>query len=350
MNKKELIILVTGAAGFIGAALCKKLLSENISVIGIDNLNSYYDPRLKKMRLKNIQSDNQEVRNLWKFYEGSIENYSFLENVCNENKPNVIVNLAAQAGVRNSLNNPFDYVQSNLVGFCNVLELSRHHSVMNLIYASSSSVYGGNKSLPYHEHQNVDHPISLYAATKRSNELMAHSYSHLYNIPITGLRFFTVYGPWGRPDMAPMLFAKSIVNNEKMIVYNNGKMSRDFTYIDDVVEAIWRCCNKPAISEKNFNYLNPDPSISFAPHKIFNVGYGSSINLLEFISILEKELGNKAEKIFMPVQDGDVIDTHADNKDLKSWINFAPKTSIKYGIKIFAKWFLEFYEGNTKIF
>ena len=337
---------MTGAAGFIGAALCKKLLSEKIKVIGIDNLNSYYSPQLKKQRLVNIEN-NLDIRNPeWKFYHGSLENYSFLEKIFNECKPDVVVNLAAQAGVRYSLQKPFEYVQSNLVGFVNIIEICRKFSIKNLIYASSSSVYGGNQNLPYQENQNVDHPISLYAATKKSNELMAHSYSHLYQIPSTGLRFFTVYGPWGRPDMAPMLFAKSILNKEAIFVYNSGNMRRDFTYIDDVIEVVWRCCQKPAIPCKDFNKFEPNPSASFAPHRIFNVGNSSSVNLMEFIEALESELGIKAKKVFKPLQPGDVIETYANTKKLESWINYAPNTSLKTGIKVFVKWFIDFYKDE----
>ena len=339
---KPNIILVTGAAGFIGAALCNRLLNNSVFVIGIDDLNSYYDPKLKKSRLENIKK-NKFAKDNWIFCKGKIENYSFLKNIIESFKPNVIVNLAAQAGVRYSLENPFEYVQTNLVGFCNILEVAKKYSINNLIYASSSSVYGANKTLPYCEIDNSDHPVSFYAASKRSNELLAHSYSHLFNIPCTGLRFFTVYGPWGRPDMAPMIFAKSILRNEELFVFNNGEMSRDFTYIDDVTEAIWRCCLKPATPDNKFDLFDPNPSSSFAPHRIFNVGNGSSINLLEFITILEKELGIPSKKVYKPFQPGDVKDTHANTDKLKSWIDFKPQTSLETGLHIFAKWFLEYY-------
>ena len=346
MNKNltTLTICVTGAAGFIGAAFCQKLLLNGVKVVAIDNLNNYYDPKLKIMRLKNIEQSLNFDNSLWDFYEASLEDYSSLEEIFNKENPTIVVNLAAQAGVRYSLKNPFSYVQSNLVGFSNILEICRKFSISNLIYASSSSVYGGNKLLPYNELQNVDHPISFYAATKKANELMAHSYSSLYNIPSTGLRFFTVYGPWGRPDMAPMLFANSILKGEEIFVYNSGKMMRDFTYIDDIIEVIWRCCNKPATSESNFDMYDPNPSSSFAPHKIFNVGNGTSINLMDFINILESELGIKAKKIFKSLQKGDVIATHADTTEIKEWINFSPKTNLKNGIELFSKWFLDFYE------
>ena len=347
MNENQYpTICVTGAAGFIGAALCQKLLCNGIKVIGIDNLNSYYEPTLKKLRLKNIQKNLDNDNKQWSFLEGSIEDYKFLEGIFNNTKPKVVVNLAAQAGVRYSLENPFSYVQSNLVGFTNILEICRQFSVSNFIYASSSSVYGGNISLPYNEMQNVDHPISFYAATKKANELMAHSYSSLYNIPSTGLRFFTVYGPWGRPDMAPMLFANAILKGKEIFVYNSGKMMRDFTYIDDIIEVIWRCCLKPATPDNEFDKFEPNPSTSFAPHRIFNVGNGSSINLINFIETLESELGIKAKKVLMSLQKGDVIATHADITKIKEWINFSPKTNLKNGIKLFSKWFLDFYKDK----
>ena len=347
MNNKQFPkILVTGAAGFIGAALCKKLLSNGIEVVGIDDLNPYYDPKYKKQRLRNIEENLNCDNDQWTFFEGALENYKFLEQIFNTTKPKIVVNLAAQAGVRFSLENPFSYAQSNLVGFTNILEICRKFSIANLIYASSSSVYGGNISLPYNESQNVDHPISFYAATKRANELMAHSYSNLYKIPSTGLRFFTVYGPWGRPDMAPMIFANSILKREEIFVYNSGEMLRDFTYIEDVVEVIWRCCKKPATPDVKFDRKNPNPSLSFAPHRIFNVGNGSSINLLEFIEALESELGIKAKKVFKPMQKGDVIATHADSTKIINWTNFAPKTDFKNGIRLFAEWFLNFYNDK----
>jgi len=346
MNKDTLKILVTGAAGFIGAALCKKLIFKRIKVIGIDNLNSYYDIKLKKSRLIDITESSFFDADLWSFHEGDLRDNELLETIFKENTPNVVVNLAAQAGVRYSLENPSSYIQTNLVGFSNVIEICRRFNVENFVYASSSSVYGSNTELPYDERQNVDHPLSLYAATKRSNELIAHSYSNLYNIPATGLRFFTVYGPWGRPDMAPMLFAKAILKREEIFVYNSGKMSRDFTYIDDIVEVIYRCCLKPATPDKGFRKGFPNPSTSFSPHRIFNVGNNSSINLMEFIDILEIEFGIKAKKIFKPMQPGDVLDTYANVEDIKSWVNFTPKTSLRFGIKKFAKWFLDFHANE----
>ena len=343
MNKEISPVLITGVAGFIGAALATKLIKEKISVVGIDNLNSYYDTNLKNKRLDNISKLPNNEKELWKFCKVSLEDEFEIEKVFVDCKPKVVVNLAAQAGVRYSLENPKSYIQSNLVGFANILEACRKYKVENLIYASSSSVYGGNKKLPYKEISSVNHPVSLYAATKKSNELMAHCYSHLYGIPITGLRFFTVYGPWGRPDMAPMIFAKAIINGEPINVFNFGKMKRDFTYIDDIVEGIYRCCYKPAIPDKKFDYLNPDQSTSFAPHRIFNIGNNQSIELLKFIKILEVELNKKAIKIMKPLQPGDVIATEADTQILQKWIQYSPKTPIEIGIKKFSKWFLDFY-------
>ena len=345
MDKDISPILITGAAGFIGAAISKKLLDNNHNVIGIDNLNNYYSKELKLRRIKNICDKFNQIVNKWKFLEGSIENDEFINNIFKRYKPKVVINLAAQAGVRYSLNNPKAYINSNIVGFSNILESCRNFSVENLIYASSSSVYGGNKHLPYCEKQNVDHPVSLYAATKRSNELMAHAYSHLYGIPSTGLRFFTVYGPWGRPDMAPMLFAKAILNKKKIDVYNYGRMKRDFTYIEDISEVIQKCCYKPAtllLNDKD-DIDNPDSS-TIAPHRVFNVGNSEPIELLSFIQILEKELGVKAEMKFKPIQPGDVLETHADTSSLEKWIGYKPITSLEKGIKDFCKWYIEFYK------
>ena len=343
MNQEISPVLITGAAGFIGSALAIKLIKEKISVLGIDNLNSYYDKDLKNKRLENVSKVASEEKKLWKFFRISLEDEKEIDRVFKAEKPKVVVNLAAQAGVRYSLENPQSYIQSNLVGFGNILEACRKHKVENLIYASSSSVYGGNRELPYKEISSVNHPVSLYAATKKSNELMAHCYSNLYKIPSTGLRFFTVYGPWGRPDMAPIIFAKAIKNKEPINVFNFGKMKRDFTFIDDIVEGIYRCCFKPATPDKNFDYLNPNQSTSFAPHRIFNIGNKKSVELLKFIELLENELNIKAIKVMKPLQPGDVIATEADTQILENWIQYSPKTSIEIGIKKFAKWFLEFY-------
>ena len=337
-------ILVTGAAGFIGAALVIRLIENGEDVIGLDDLNSYYDPKLKESRLKEIQKISDQSSGKWKFYKSSLENEFVLKDIFNIHCPKIIINLAAQAGVRYSIENPSAYIQSNLVGFLNLLEQCRHNSIENLIFASSSSVYGGNKKLPFSELQSVDHPISLYASTKKANELMAHSYSHLYNIPCTGLRFFTVYGPWGRPDMAPMIFAKSILNRKPINVFNFGKMKRDFTYIDDIVEGIYRCCYKPAYVDNFFDHLNPSQSTSFAPYRIFNIGNSNPIELLRFIEILEDELGVKAIKNFLPIQPGDVEVTSANTDLLDAWIDFNPSTPIETGVKKFAKWFFDYYK------
>ena len=339
------IVLITGAAGFIGASLAKKLILNGDKVIGIDNLSTYYDVLLKKQRLKQIDDVSSKDSN-WYFYEYSLEDYESLFKVFEKHKPEIVINLAAQAGVRYSLIDPNSYIQSNLVGFGNILELVKSFSVQNFIYASSSSVYGGNTKLPYKECDPVNHPISLYAATKRSNEIIAHSYSHIYGIAATGLRFFTVYGPLGRPDMAPMIFAKSILNSEPIKVFNYGKMSRDFTYIDDVVESIFRCTFKKAISNKFFDSNNPDPATSKAPHIILNIGNSESVELLRFIEILEENLGKKAIKEFHPIQEGDVLNTFADNSSLQNWINFSPTISIEVGLRKFAKWYKDYYYSS----
>ena len=337
-------ILVTGAAGFIGAALVVRLIENGENVIGLDNLNSYYDQNLKELRLKKIQNVFENSSGRWTFYKSSLENETNLEEIFNTHYPSIVINLAAQAGVRYSIENPSSYIQSNLVGFANLLEQCRHHEVNNLVFASSSSVYGGNKKLPFSEEHSVDHPVSLYATTKKANELMAHSYSHLYGIPCTGLRFFTVYGPWGRPDMAPMIFAKSILDQKPINVFNYGNMKRDFTYIDDVVEGVYRCCYKPACVDEEFDFLNPNQSTSFAPFRIFNIGNSKPVELLRFIEILEEELGYKAVKKFLPMQAGDVESTSANINLLDNWVGFKPSYSIEIGLNKFAQWFLDYYK------
>ena len=342
-NKKN-TFLITGAAGFIGAALVIKLLKNGQNVIGIDNLNNYYDKNLKKSRLDQINKQKDKSSGEWVFKEISIENIYELNNISDIFSPNIVVHLAAQAGVRNSILNPNDYFQTNLLGFGNILEFCRNNNTENFIFASSSSVYGANRNYPFKENQSVDHPVSLYAATKKSNEIMAHSYSHLYNIPTTGLRFFTVYGPWGRPDMAPMIFAKSIIEGKEINIFNYGDMVRDFTYIDDIVDAIFSCCFKPANKEKFFNYNEPDPSLSFAPFKIFNVGNSKPVKLLDFISHLEDNLGCRAKKNFIEMQKGDVKVTSSECTKLSNWIDFSPRVNINKGIKNFADWYLDFYK------
>ena len=342
MKKDSSPILITGAAGFIGGALSKELIIRGERVIGTDNLNDYYDINLKLARLDQIKKISKR-NNTWIFYEKSIHDFYEMENIFKKHKPKIVINLAAQAGVRFSLEKPKTYIDSNLTGFFNILELSKSFNINNLIYASSSSVYGGNRNLPYAERNSVNHPISLYAATKKSNELMAHTYSHLYGLPATGLRFFTVYGPWGRPDMAPMIFSNAILKGKPIDVYNYGNMMRDFTYIDDVIEVICRCCQKPATKDINFDSSNPDPSSSFAPHRIFNVGNNKAIKLGIFISLIETYLEKKAIKRFLPMQDGDVQETCANTELLEKWINFRPNTNIEEGIKLFSKWYLNYF-------
>ena len=334
-------VMVTGAAGFIGAALVQRLLSRGQRVVGLDNLNSYYDPQLKRARLARIEASAPEAA--WRFEQLALEQADALMDLFARERPSVVVNLAAQAGVRYSIENPAAYIQSNLVGFGNLLEGCRHHGVQNLVYASSSSVYGGNRNLPFQERQPVNHPVSLYAASKKANELMAHTYSHLYDLPATGLRFFTVYGPWGRPDMAPMLFARAILAGEPIKVFNDGRMQRDFTYIDDIVEGVIRCCDKPATIDQTFDPLQPDPATAAAPHRVFNIGNSQPTELLHFIEVMEHALGCKAIKDFQPMQPGDVVATAADTQALEAWVGFRPSTPIEVGVGHFARWYRAFY-------
>ena len=336
-------VLITGAAGFIGAALSIRLLQRGDQVIGLDNLNDYYDPSLKQARLRQVEA--AASPGAWRFEHLALEDEQALMTLFAEERPQVVVNLAAQAGVRYSLENPAAYVQSNLVGFGHVLEGCRHHGVENLVYASSSSVYGGNRNLPFHERQPVNHPVSLYAASKKANELMAHTYSHLYGLPATGLRFFTVYGPWGRPDMAPMLFARAILAGEPIKVFNYGKMQRDFTYIDDIVEGVIRCCDKPATVNPDFDPLQPDPATAAAPHRVFNIGNSQPTELLRFIEVMENCLGYKALKDMQPMQPGDVVSTAADTQALQDWVGFAPSTPLEVGVSRFTDWYLR-YTGS----
>ncbi len=340
-------IIVTGAAGFIGAALVERLLRMDEVVVGIDNINSYYSKSLKLKRIKLIDefAEASKKRLNWHFYKNDLKKIDDIKLIFSKFKPDIVVNLAAQAGVRYSLYNPKQYIESNILGFFNILEMCREFKVKHLIYASSSSVYGANKLLPFKEKDPVNHPISLYAATKRSNELMAHSYSHLYNFAATGLRFFTVYGPWGRPDMAPMIFSKAIVRKEPINLFNEGDMKRDFTFIDDAVEAIVRCSNKLTMPDKNFDRYNPNPCTSFSPHRIFNVGNNKAVNLLYFLELLEKVLGEKAIIKKMEMQPGDVQETLCDSRNLRNWIGFSPNTSIEKGVEIFAKWYLDYNSG-----
>ncbi len=334
-------ILVTGVAGFIGFSLTKKLLLDGHNIVGIDNLNSYYDKSLKLSRLAELKKFIKKGLNSFEFYEISIEDNKKINDLFNTYRFSKVIHLAAQAGVRYSISNPYAYFQSNLVGFGNILESIRKNKVSNFIFASSSSVYGGNRKLPFMELDNVDHPISLYAATKKSNELMAHSYSHLYDIPTTGLRFFTVYGPWGRPDMAPMIFTKSILENKKIKIFNNGKLRRDFTFIDDIVEGIFRCSYKPAESSKKKGKYS-----TTAPFKVFNIGCGKPTELMDFIKVLEQKLEKVAEKEFLPMQQGDVLETWANTDALENWINFSPKTSIEDGVDTFIEWYIDYYKSE----
>ena len=336
-------VLVTGAAGFIGAALSQRLLQQGDRVVGLDNLNDYYNPSLKQARLCQVEA--AATTGAWRFERLSLEDGDALMALFAEEKPSVVVNLAAQAGVRYSLENPAAYIQSNMVGFCNLLEGCRQHDTANLVYASSSSVYGGNRNLPFHEQQSVNHPVSLYAATKKANELMAHTYSHLYGLPATGLRFFTVYGPWGRPDMAPMLFARAILAGEPIKVFNHGKMQRDFTYIDDIVEGVLRCCDKPAVANPDFDPLQPDPATAAAPHRVFNIGNSQPTQLLRFIEVMEQAMACEAIKDFQPMQPGDVVATAANTQALEDWVGFKPSTSIEIGVTKFAKWYLDYYHA-----
>ncbi|MCF1617102.1 NAD-dependent epimerase [Tetragenococcus koreensis] len=330
-------ILITGTAGFIGSHLAKKLIRQGYEIVGVDNINDYYSVQLKKDRLKSIGDNN------FTFYKLNLEDYERLSQVFSDEQPSVVINLAAQAGVRYSLENPHAYIDSNIVGFMNILECCRHYKIDNLIYASSSSVYGANTSKPFKTSNNVDHPLSLYAATKKSNELMAHTYSHLYNLPTTGLRFFTVYGPWGRPDMALFKFTKAIINDEAIDVYNHGKMLRDFTYVDDIVEAVSRLVNKPATSNPEWTGSDPNPSSSSAPYKIYNIGNNSSVRLMEFVEAIENKLGKVAKKNYMDLQPGDVPETYANVDDLYRDIDFKPETTIQEGVDEFIDWYLEYY-------
>lgn len=331
-------LLITGAAGFIGFHLSQKLLEEDYQVIGIDNLNDYYDPGLKKARLEILGSHNNFC-----FHKVDLKDKAEVDSIFETYKPTHVINLAAQAGVRYSIENPYAYVDSNLIGFINILEACRNYPVKHLLYASSSSVYGGNKVAPFSTNHNVDHPVSLYAATKKSNELMAHTYSHLYRIPTTGLRFFTVYGPWGRPDMAYFSFTRDIIAGKPIKVFNHGKMERDFTYIDDIIEGILRLIDKIPAANKNWDETKDDISTSFAPYKIYNIGNNQPVSLMRFINILEEKIGKEAEKIYMDMQPGDVLRTYADVSDLEKDIGFKPSTSLEQGLSEFVRWYKDYY-------
>lgn len=336
-------VLITGAAGFIGYHLSQRLLCEGTPVVGLDNLNPYYDPNLKRARLVQLQATAERTGTPFQLIEADVEDQVAVKTAFSDHQPNRVVNLAAQAGVRYSIENPSAYIQSNLVGFGHILEGCRHHGVEHLLYASSSSVYGGNTSLPFSEHQSVDHPVSLYAASKKANELMAHTYSHLYALPATGLRFFTVYGPWGRPDMALFLFTKAILEGRPIQVFNHGQMVRDFTYIDDIVESLVRLLNKPAAPDSTFDALQPNPATSWAPHRVFNIGNSNPTPLMAYIEAVEQSLGITAEKTLLPMQQGDVPATAADTTALEAWVDFKPNTAVNEGVACFVAWYREFY-------
>ncbi len=331
-------ILVTGTAGFIGMHVAQRLLDRGDTVIGIDNISDYYDVSLKHARLARLQD-----RPGFSFLKLSIEDRAAMERLFAEEKPERVIHLAAQAGVRYSMTNPHAYVDSNIQGFINMLEGCRHHDVQHLTYASSSSVYGGNTQMPFSENHSVDHPVSLYAATKKANELMAHVYSHLYGVPTTGLRFFSVYGPWGRPDMALFLFTKAILEDRPIDVFNNGEMIRDFTYIDDIVEGVLRTSDKIAFPNPKFDPAVPHPGSGSVPFRVFNIGNGQPIGLGGYIDALENSLGKKAIKNFMPMQPGDVPATSADTQALDDWVGFKPDTPIPVGVDRFVKWYREYY-------
>ena len=331
-------ILITGAAGFIGMHVCQQLLDRGEVVLGIDNLNDYYEVSLKEARLARLLG-----RSGFSFEHVDVADMAELSHAFTRHKVRRVVHLAAQAGVRYSITNPHAYGSSNLVGFLNILEACRHGGVEHLVYASSSSVYGGNRKLPFSEGDAVDHPVSLYAATKKANELMAHSYSHLYGLPTTGLRFFTVYGPWGRPDMSPTLFARAIFEGRPIDVFNHGKMQRDFTYIDDIVEGTVRVLDKPATANATYDVLDPDPATSNAPWRVFNIGNHQSAELLVYIKSMESIIGKAAIKNFKPMQAGDVLATYADTQSLNDWVGFAPATSLDTGLGRFVDWVREYY-------
>ncbi len=348
-------ILITGTAGFIGAHLAEALIKRGDEVVGLDIINDYYDINLKYARLKKSGINREDIKDNklinstlhknYKFIKADLQNKEILNTLFENEKFDKVCNLAAQAGVRYSLTNPDAYIQSNIIGFINILEACRHYKVKHLAYASSSSVYGLNEKMPLSTNQNVDHPISLYAASKKSNELMAHTYSHLFNLPTTGLRFFTVYGPWGRPDMALFLFTKAILNNEPIDVFNHGNMVRDFTYIDDIVEGIVRVIDHPPQGNPNWSGKKPEPSSSIAPYKIYNIGNNNPVKLMDFIAAIEQKLGKKAKKNMMPIQQGDVPATFANVDDLVKDLGYKPNTPVTKGINNFIEWYLDYYKN-----
>ena len=332
-------ILLTGAAGFIGMHTILRLLSRGDTVVGVDNLNDYYDVTLKEARLARLSSHAN-----FHFHKLDVANRDGIAALFAAEKPERVIHLAAQAGVRYSLTNPHAYIDSNIQGFTNILEGCRHNAVQHLAYASSSSVYGGNTAMPFSEHHNIDHPISLYAASKKANELMAHTYSHLYQLPCTGLRFFTVYGPWGRPDMALFLFTKAILAGEPIDIFNHGNMVRDFTFVDDIVEGLIRVLDKPATPNPAFNAANPDPATSSAPYRVFNIGNNQPTPLMDYIAALEGALGITAVKNYLPMQPGDVPATSANTDELNAWVGFKPNTAVNDGVARFVDWYRGYYK------
>jgi UDP-glucuronate 4-epimerase len=338
MELKYQKVLVTGVAGFIGFHLARRLLKDGYQVVGIDNINPYYDIALKEARLEALRDKSNFL-----FIKMDLADRKQLGSLFARQDFEVVANMAAQAGVRYSIENPFAYVDSNLVGFVNLLECCRHYNIKHFVFASSSSVYGANTTMPFSVHHNVDHPVSLYAATKKANELMAHTYSHLYRLPSTGLRFFTVYGPWGRPDMALFLFTRAILEDQPLKVFNHGKMQRDFTYIDDIIEGVVRVLSRLPQPNPHWSGAEPDPGTSSAPYKIYNIGNNNPVELIKFIEVIEAALGKRAQKEFMDLQPGDVVATYADVDDLMQDVGFKPATSIEAGVERFVEWFKDFY-------
>jgi UDP-glucuronate 4-epimerase len=332
-------ILVTGAAGFIGMHVCQLLLARGDTVVGLDNLNDYYSPELKRDRLARLSPSPN-----FRFVYMDVADRPAMASLLEQERFERVVHLAAQAGVRYSLQNPHAYIDSNIVGFTNILEGCRHAGVEHLVYASSSSVYGGNTKMPFSEHHNIDHPVSMYAATKKANELMAHTYSHLFGLPTTGLRFFTVYGPWGRPDMALFLFTKAILEGRAIDVFNHGQMVRDFTYIDDIASGVVRVLDRPARADAAFDPADPDPARSNAPYRVFNIGNSDPVQLMEFIEAIEQTLGTTARKNFLPLQDGDVPATFADVAELSEWTGFRPATPVRDGVRNFVHWYRSYFK------
>lgn len=337
-------ILVTGNAGFIGFHTARKLLERGDSVVGFDVVNDYYDPAIKEARLRILEEAAQRTGSSYRFVRANLADRGAVEEAFAQNGVSRVINLAAQAGVRYSIENPHAYVESNIVGFTNILEACRHGGVGHLVYASTSSVYGANKAMPFSEHKGVDHPLQFYAATKKANELMAHSYSHLYRLPTTGLRFFTVYGPWGRPDMALFLFTRAILEGKPIKVFNHGNHTRDFTYVDDIVEGVIRALDRPAAPDPAWDAMAPDPATSNAPYRIYNIGNNNPVKLTEYIEALEVALGRPAERELLPLQAGDVPDTFADVSDLERELGYRPTTSVREGVARFVEWYRAYHK------